>query len=99
MWRFLSVSLLVTFVLLSPSTARAADDEPAVGGKKLSEWLEILKGNTARTQRATLLQGLGVAASHPTVWKLQTDLRKGGVLALAIIGPQKSREVFPALLG
>ena len=97
MWRFLSLSLLVTFVLQSPSAARA-DDEPTVANKKLSEWLENLKGTRARADRATLLQGLGAAASHPVVWKSQVDMRKAGVLAVAIIGPQKSREVFPALV-
>jgi HEAT repeat protein len=99
MWRFLSVSLLVTVILQSPSAVHAADDEPTVANKKLSEWLENLKGTKARTERATLLHGLGVAASHPVVWKAQADARKAGVLAVAIIGPQKSREVFPALIG
>jgi HEAT repeat protein len=99
MWRFLSLSLLVPLVLLAPSTARAADDEPSLQGKKLSEWIVLLRGDKAQTDRQTLLHALGCSASHPEAWKSQIRLREAGVIAVAIIGPQKSRDVFPALLG
>jgi HEAT repeat protein len=98
MWRRLSLSLLLPLALLTPSAARAADDEPVIQNKTLSEWLEMLKGDKARADRDTALFALGSAAAHPGAWKHQARLREAGLLAVSLIGPQKSPKVLPALL-
>src|ERR1700723_411103 len=99
MWRSLSVSVLVPLVLLASSAARAADDEPTYRNKKLSEWIEQLQGKQAQASRQTALLALGCSGSHSDVWKWQVDQREAGLIVITFIGPQKSREVFPALLG
>jgi HEAT repeat protein len=97
MGRFLSLSLLV---LLLSSTARAADDDPVLQNKRLSEWIELLRGEQAQITRQTLLQAMGCSASHPKVWQpWLLQRREAGLLAVSLIGPQKSPNVFPALLG
>jgi HEAT repeat protein len=100
MGRFLSLSLLVPLILLTPSAVRAADDDPVLQFKRLSEWIELLRGEQGQTTRQTLLQALGCAASHPKVWhSWLLQRREAGLLAVSLIGPQKSPNVFPALLG
>ena len=98
MWRSLSLSLLVPLALLTPSAARAADDEPSIQNRPLSEWLEMLRGDKGRAERETALLALGSPAAHPDVWKQQARLREAGLLAVSLIGPQRSPKVFPALL-
>jgi HEAT repeat protein len=99
MWRSLSVSCLVPLVLLASSAVRAADDEPTFRNKKLSEWIEQLQGSQARATRQTALLALGCSGSQREVWKWQIDQREASLIVITLIGPQKSREVFPALLG
>src|SRR5262249_4632944 len=98
MWRSLSLSLLVPLVLLTPAAARAADDEPVIQDKKLSEWLERLRGEQAKADRGAALGVLGSAAAHPDAWKFQVVRRSAGVLAVSLVPSQHSPKVFPALL-
>ncbi len=98
MWRFLSLSLLVSLILFVPPAARADDDEPTSRGRKLSEWIVRLRGDKARADRRTALLALGCTASHPSAWKWQIIQREAACYALEDIGPQKSSAVFPALL-
>jgi HEAT repeat protein len=79
------------------SSARAADEDPIIQNKKLSEWVEILRGDKGKVQRETALQALGSAASHPNVWKSQARLREAALLAVSVAGA-KQPQVFPALL-
>jgi HEAT repeat protein len=98
MWRPLSLSLLVPLVLLTPPTARAADDDPVFQNRPLSEWIEMLRGDRARADRETALLALGSPAAHANAWKHQARLREAGLLGVSLIGPQRSPKVFPALL-
>jgi HEAT repeat protein len=98
MWRSLSLSLLVPLVVLTPAVTRAADDEPVIQDKKLSEWIEMLRGEQAKADRGAALGALGSAAAHPDAWKFQIVRRSAGVLAVSLVPSQHSPKVFPALL-
>ncbi len=56
---FLLVALLFP---VSPSSVRAADDEPEVSGLKKSEWIKMLDDPSARKRRAAVV-ALGVVGS------------------------------------
>src|SRR5436309_1012933 len=95
MCRSLSLSLLVPLFFLTPPAARAADDDPLVQGKRLSEWIEMARGDKMRADRATALQALGCPAGHPNVWKWQIRLREAGLLGVSLAGTSKSPQTFP----
>jgi HEAT repeat protein len=89
---------LALLTVVSVGGARA-DDEPEVRGRKASEWLEMLRGEQAEKNRHVALLGLGVAASVPAVWQPgMVQQRRAALIALELIGPVKSRQVYPALL-
>lgn len=73
------------------------EDDPTAAGKRLSEWLAILRGeNDAGFRQKTLLV-LGPTA-YPTIEDRLFRSRRAGLLASELIGPIKSRKVFPDVL-
>jgi HEAT repeat protein len=94
----LCLALLLSCAILIP-VARAADDEnPSFQGRKLSEWLDLMRGQQGLAQRQLALHALGVAGSHPLVWDSHTELRRLGLRVVEVIGPASSRKVLPALI-
>ena len=91
-------SLLVSCVaLLGAGLARAQDDDPPLRGIRLSEWLERLKGDREANLRPVFILAVG-GAGHRAIDDVLYRSRRGGLLAVELIGPFKSRKVFPALL-
>ncbi len=78
---------------------RADDGEPELRGRKISEWIEMLRGHAGESGRRTALFAVGAAAAEPGIWQpMLIQQRRAGLLAVEIIGPGKSRLVFPAVL-
>ena len=91
-------SLLLSCVaLLGAGLARAQDDDPPLRGIRLSEWLERLKGDRQANLRPVFILAVG-GAGHRAIDDVLYRSRRGGLLAVELIGPFKSRKVFPALL-
>jgi HEAT repeat protein len=76
---------------------RADDDDPIFQRRKLSEWVELLRGDKDLHARQTALLALGASGSVPRVWEPLTRLRNAGLIAVELIGPVKGRQVIPAL--
>jgi HEAT repeat protein len=94
---------LALLTLLSVARGvRADDDDPELRGRKLSEWIEILRGNDAGPPQPAALLVLGSsgsAASERAIWQAsRLQRQRTGLLALELIGPGKSRQVFPAII-
>ncbi len=77
--------------------AHGQDDDPPLQGKRLSEWLVLLRGENEAPLRDKTLVVLGGTA-RPLVQELLYRNRLRGLIATGLIGPLKSRKVFPALL-
>ena len=77
---------------------RADDDDPVLRGRKLSEWLEMLRGERAETSRQVAVGAIGSAAGQRTLWQPgMMQMRRAALLAVEVSGP-KNRQVFPALV-
>jgi HEAT repeat protein len=81
---------------------RADDDDPEFRGRKLSEWVELLRGDQAGPPQPVSLLALGSsgsAASERSIWQAgRLQQQRIGLLAVELIGPGKSRQVFPAII-
>jgi HEAT repeat protein len=98
MSRFLLLSTLAFLALLVPGRAvRADDDDPVFERRKLSEWVEMLRGEKDLAQRQTALLALGGGASHPHLWENMFLRRRAGLFAVELIGPVRGRQVLPAI--
>jgi HEAT repeat protein len=96
-WVLLSLTLLT--LLGVTGGVRADDDDIEVSGRKLPEWIEILRGEYAEKERQTAVLAVGVAASERGIWQSNRNRQqRAGLIALELIGPGKSRQVFPAIL-
>ena len=86
--------LALSTLLTVGGGVRADGDEPELRGRKLSEWLEMLRGQQAEKDRHVALLALGVAASGPSFWQPYLHhQRRAGLLAVELIGPGKSKLV------
>lgn len=91
-------ALLVAVVsLLGAGLACAGEDDPTLRGVKLSEWLERLKGDKEANLRPVFLLAVG-SPGHRAIEDILYRSRRGGLLAVELIGPKRSRKVFPAIL-
>ncbi len=93
----LTFAVLVTAILCAPARAGAADDDPKIGDKTLSQWLELLEGTREVNQRRLALQALGAPADHALVWRQATEKRRVALLVIEVVGPAKSKLVLPAM--
>ncbi len=92
------VSLLLAGILVSGVWAGAVrgQDDPVFRGKKLSEWLAMLRGaKDAEFRNKTLLVLGGLA--YPRVEEMLYPNRRLGLLVAERIGPT-NRQVVPAIL-
>jgi HEAT repeat protein len=87
---------LALLSLIVPAV-RADDDDPVFQRRKLSEWVELLRGDRDLKSRQTALLALGASGSTPRTWEPLTRLRNAGLIAVELIGPEKGRQVIPAL--
>jgi HEAT repeat protein len=87
----------VLILAVTPVAARA-QAEPEFRDRKLSEWLSDLRFDRDQRTREVAPLVLGFAATHPPLWRAQTNRRRAALLALEAIGPEKSRLILPALV-
>src|SRR5260370_2728958 len=98
-------SFLLPFTFLTllsvAGGVRADDDDPELRGRKLSEWIEMLRGDYAGPPRQVALLALGSAgsaASDRAIWlSTKVQQQRTGLLAVELIRPGKSRRVVPAI--
>jgi HEAT repeat protein len=99
-WLLLPLAFLT--LLSAAGGLRADDDDPELRGRKLSEWIEMLRGDYAGPPRQVALLALGSAgsaASDRAIWlSTRVQQQRTGLLAVELIGPGKSRQVFPAII-
>jgi HEAT repeat protein len=94
----LGLTLLTLFIVCA--AAGAQEDDPVFYGKRLSEWLGMLKGEgKAAEDRQAALTVLGNAGGLPSMWPDLVKTRMAGLYAVRLIGPAKSPKVLPALVG
>jgi HEAT repeat protein len=94
-WFPLCAALLV---LISMTAAVRADgDEPVLQGRKLSEWLEALRGERADQNRQIAQLALGAGANRDAWQPVLVKSRRAGLLAVELIGSAKSRLIMPAV--
>jgi HEAT repeat protein len=92
-------TLALATLIAVAGVVRADDGEPELRGRKISEWIEMLRGHAGESGRRAALFALGAAAAEPGIWRpMLIQQRRAGLLAVEIIGPGKSRLVFPAVL-
>src|SRR6266851_112164 len=89
--------LTMLVFLLVPPAARAEEDDPVFRDRRLSEWLEMLKGDKAAEDKQAALFVLGTSAGLPSMWPRLVNTRIAGLIAVEWIGPVKSRKVLPAI--
>jgi HEAT repeat protein len=92
------LAVLVPALFSAPPWAGAADDDPRIGDKTLSQWLEMLEGTREVNQRRLALQALGAPADHSLVWRQTTEKRRVALLAIELVGPAKSKLILPAMV-
>jgi HEAT repeat protein len=96
----LRVALLLAGILVGSAwvgTVHGQDDDPLLRGKRLSEWLAMLRGEKDGPFRQQTLLVLGGTA-NPAIDDILYRSRRAGLIAAELIGPIKSRKVFPAIL-
>jgi HEAT repeat protein len=91
------ITLLVCLALPALAPVRAQDDDPAFRGRKLSEWIELLRGENQEPVRALALLATGVTG-EPAVSAALARSRRAGLVGVELIGPGKSRKVLPAIV-
>jgi HEAT repeat protein len=95
-------SLLLSCALLTALSSpgfRPDDDDPIFRQKKLTEWLEWLRGEKDQANRLLSLQALGCNGSISEAWVQPLgERRRAGLFAIELIGPGKSRKVMPAII-
>jgi HEAT repeat protein len=91
------IVLTVLFLAVFSVPARAADDDPKVGDRTLSQWLEMLEGTREVNQRRLGLQALGAAADHSLIWREMTNRRSTALVVVDFVGPAKNKLVLPAM--
>jgi HEAT repeat protein len=89
---------LLTLLVVS-AAAGAQEDDPVFYGRRLSEWLGMLKGEgKAAEDRQAALFVLGNSGGLPSMWPELVKTRMAGLTAVRLIGPAKSPKVLPAVL-
>jgi HEAT repeat protein len=95
-WLPVSVALLA--MISQTAGVRADGEEPELRGRKLSEWLEMLRGEQAEKGRLTAQLALGPIAANAAAWQpIFAQSRRAGLLAVELIGSSKSRFILPAV--
>jgi HEAT repeat protein len=90
---------LVILALVFFAGGVRADDDPELRGRKLSEWIELMRGESAEKNRLAGLTALGVIGADHSIWESnRLHQQRTGLLAVELIGPGKSRQVFPAVI-
>src|SRR5205823_10089350 len=72
--------------------------EPVLRDRKLSEWIADLRGEKDVRARLAAPVLLGPLSAQPNLYLAQTNRRRAGLLAVELIGPDKSPMVLPALI-
>jgi HEAT repeat protein len=98
MARQLSLLGLLLAAFFVPALSRAQEEDPTFRGRRLSEWLAMLKGGEAAEDQQALLFVLGNSAGLPSMWPRLVNTRMAGLLAVELIGLAKSPKVLPAIL-
>ncbi len=83
---------------LVPAVAPVQEEDPTFRGRRLSEWLAMLKGGEAAEDQQAMLFVLGNSAGLPSMWPRLVNTRLAGLIAVELIGPAKSPKVLPAIL-
>jgi HEAT repeat protein len=91
------LTLLLCLVPAAPGLARDQDDDPVFRGRRLSEWIELLRGENQEAMRSLALLAAGGSAERPIAVALARS-RRAGLIGVELIGPLKSRKVLPAII-